>query len=77
MTEAQCSVKHTVTNNFQVESDTQNSRKILWYAMNSRKTRCSERLLQTECVCTPSHNSCVEALVSSVARRDGYLPGRD
>lgn len=45
MTEAQCSVKHTVTNNFQVESDTQNSRKILWYAMNSRKTRCSERLL--------------------------------
>lgn len=35
MTEAQYSVKHTVTNNFQVESDTQNSRKILWYAMTS------------------------------------------
>ena len=29
MTEAQYSVKHTVMNNFQIESDSQNSRKIL------------------------------------------------
>lgn len=54
MTEAQYSVKHTVTNNFQVESDTQHSRKILWYAMNSRNVK--SHVLKDSCrlnVCAP------------------------